>query len=257
MSTPDLSRRDADRIIDAPAESDHPVGHALQALCAPGTTAELLREDATIAQLRAARLAPAPRAGSRPGSRSAALGAVTATGLVVALTSGGFALAATGRLPDLPDLPGQAPSEQPSRHPSERVTQTVTQPPASPTGPVGGSLTVGASPTSQAATGKPSPKPTQAATGKPATKPTQAATGKPATKPTQAATGKPATKPTQAATGKPATKPTQAATGKPTAVPSATGQGQAPEASTPQTPGKPSHTGKPSEPGKPESTGRH
>ena len=61
MSTHHPSRRDADRILDAPAESDHPVGPALEALRAPGSTSELRGEDATVAAFHAARLSPAPR----------------------------------------------------------------------------------------------------------------------------------------------------------------------------------------------------
>ena len=118
MSTHHPSRRDADRILDAPAESDLPVGRALEALRAPGSTHELLREDATVAAFHAARLSPAPRTRSdmsRTTPRTAAVKAVAATGLVVALTSGGFALAATGHLPTLPD---QA---------SDRATEAVSQ----------------------------------------------------------------------------------------------------------------------------------
>ena len=89
-----------------PAESDDPVGRALEALRAPGSADELRREDATVAAFHAARLAPASRSmsGVAPTTpRAAAVRAVAATGLVVALTSGGFALAATGHLPTLPD----------------------------------------------------------------------------------------------------------------------------------------------------------
>ena len=113
MSTPDprLSRRDAERLLDAPAEHDSDLGWALTAARAPAHPSELHGEDAAAAAFQAARLSPAPstRIGyvspSRLGSRAAAR-AVIATGAVVALTSGGFALASTTGLPGLPDLPG-------------------------------------------------------------------------------------------------------------------------------------------------------
>jgi hypothetical protein len=113
MSTPDprLSRRDAERLLDAPAEHDSVLGWALTAASAPAHPSELHGEDAAAAAFQAARLSPAPssRRGyvspSRLGSRAAAR-AVIATGAVVALTSGGFALASTTGLPGLPDLPG-------------------------------------------------------------------------------------------------------------------------------------------------------
>ncbi len=102
-----LSRRDADRILDAPGESDAPVGRAIQALRAPGSGSELHREDATVAAFHAARLSPTsrPMSGVATSARSAAVRAVAATGLVVALSSGGFALAVV-RAPADPAGPG-------------------------------------------------------------------------------------------------------------------------------------------------------
>ena len=113
MSTPDprLSRRDAERLLDAPAEHDSALGQALTAASAPAHPRELRGEDTAAAAFQAARLSPAPasRSGyvspSRLGSRAAAR-AVVATGAVVALTSGGFALASSTDLPGLPNLPG-------------------------------------------------------------------------------------------------------------------------------------------------------
>ena len=113
MSTPDprLSRRDAERLLDAPAEHDSVLGWALTAASAPAHPSELRGEDTAAAAFHAARLSPAPssRSGyvspSRLGSRAAAR-AVVATGVVVALTSGGFALASSTDLPGLPGLPG-------------------------------------------------------------------------------------------------------------------------------------------------------
>lgn len=113
MSTPDprLSRRDAERLLDAPAEHDNLLGWALTAAGAPAHAEELRREDATVAAFHAARVSPAPasRTGyvspSRLGGR-AATRAVVATGAVVALMSGGFAVASSADLPGVPDLPG-------------------------------------------------------------------------------------------------------------------------------------------------------
>ncbi|MBD3923761.1 hypothetical protein IEZ26_03940 [Nocardioides cavernae] len=113
MSTPDprLSRRDAERLLDAPAEHDNVLGWALTAASAPAHPSELHGEDAAAAAFQSARLSPAPstRSGyvspSRLGGR-AATRAVIATGAVVALTSGGFALASSTDLPGLPGFPG-------------------------------------------------------------------------------------------------------------------------------------------------------
>ena len=105
-----LSRRQAERIIDAstrPArtESDHAVGPVLDALRAPARESELRREDATVAAFHTARLTPptSTRSDMSLTARSAATRAAIATGVVVALSTGGFALAATDHLPTLPD----------------------------------------------------------------------------------------------------------------------------------------------------------
>lgn len=133
MSTPDprLSRRDAERLLDAPAEHDSVLGWALTAASAPAHAEELRREDAAVAAFHASRVSPAPatRTGyvspSRLGSRAAAR-AVVATGAVVALMSGGFALASSADLPgvpglpDLPALPGQA---------ADQATESVAEAP--------------------------------------------------------------------------------------------------------------------------------
>ena len=132
MSNHHLSRRDVERIVGAPGESDHPVGPALEALRAPGSTSELLREDATVAAFRAARLAPAAVSRTRVSPRtprSAAARAVAATGLVVALGSGGFALSASGHLPTLPDRA----SDRASDRATEAVALRTTAPSESPT----------------------------------------------------------------------------------------------------------------------------
>ena len=64
MSTPDprLSRRDAERLLDAPAEHDSVLGWALTAASAPAHAEELRREDAAAAAFHAARVSPAPAA---------------------------------------------------------------------------------------------------------------------------------------------------------------------------------------------------
>ena len=143
MSSHHLSRRDADRILDAPAESDPPSAARWRRCGAPGSADELRREDAAVAAFHAARLAPAPRTMSgmsRHPPRTAAVRAVAATGLVVALTSGGFALAATGHLPTLPDQASDPATEAVAQRtaprrpsPSETATETptATTPPTS------------------------------------------------------------------------------------------------------------------------------
>ena len=133
MTDHHLSRRDADRILDAPAESGRPVAEVLEALRAPVTADELRREDAAVTAFHVARLAPSPRSrrGMSPTTpRTAAVRALAATGLVVALTSGGFALAATGHLPTLPDQASDTATEAVARHstsPSESPSETVTE----------------------------------------------------------------------------------------------------------------------------------
>lgn len=263
MNDRPLSRRDAERILAAPAESGRPVGESLEALRAPGTDAELRREDAAVAAFHVARLAPAPStrsAGSLTAPRAAAVRAVVATGLVVAVTSGGFALAATGHLPVLPDLASDTATEAVA---SSRTSATQT-PSATPTRSSGGSSSESGDDASDdsgddTGTGAPSAGATSSGTAtETATAPTPDLAG--LCRAFQAhdrsghgnslasaaftalataaggegaiaiycvtlvgeppATGRPTSLPTQAATGKPSAKPTQAATGKPTAKPS-------------------------------------
>lgn len=291
-----LSRRDADRILDAPGESDHPVGQAIQALRASGSTAELRREDATLASFHAARLSPTsrPMSGAATSARSAAVRAVAATGLVVVLTSGGFALAASGHLPTLPDQASDTATEAVAQRnaprpasPSETTTATTSE--ASPEAETAvasettletttaETTTTEATPTvSDAATTAPTPNLTGLCTAYQAndksahgqaldsaafTALAAAAGGKDAVATfcvgligEPKATGKPTAKPTQAATGKPTAKPTQAATGKPTTRPTPTGQPTA--APSPTDKGKPSEAGEPTGKDKPEKTGK-
>lgn len=105
-----LSRRESERLLDDPAAHDSALGWALSAANAPAHRGELRREDAAVAAFHAARLSPPPATRSNYVSpsalgRRAAARAVVATGAIVALTSGGFALASSV---DLPTLPGQA-----------------------------------------------------------------------------------------------------------------------------------------------------
>ena len=117
-----LSRRESERLLDDPAAHDSALGWALSAAKAPAHRGELRREDAEVAAFHAARLSPPPATRSgyvSPSSlgRRAAARAVVATGAVVALTSGGFALASSV---DLPTLPGQA---------SDRASESVAKAP--------------------------------------------------------------------------------------------------------------------------------
>ena len=118
-----LSRREAERLLDAPAAHDSALGRALSAAGAPAHPDELRREDAAVAAFHSARLSPPPAtrkafvSPTRLGSR-AAIHAVVATGAVVAMASGGFALAGSVDLPGLPSLPGQA---------SDRATEAVSR----------------------------------------------------------------------------------------------------------------------------------
>jgi hypothetical protein len=145
MTAPDphLSRRDAERLLDTPAEHDSALGWALTAASAPAFPDELRREDAAVAAFHAARLAPPPASRSgfvsptRLGSRAAAR-AVVATGAVVALTSGGFALADSAHLPLLPDRA------------SDRATESVARTPGSVSTSPGASSTSASGPSSSA-----------------------------------------------------------------------------------------------------------
>ena len=138
---PPINRRQAERILDAPADSAHPVAEVLNATTAPPRAEELRREDAAVAAFHSARLTPTTRSHDMTKPRSAAARAILATGVVVALTSGGFALAATDRLPSLPDQASDQATESvaknrataaPTTTPTE-PTETVTTPTETPT----------------------------------------------------------------------------------------------------------------------------
>lgn len=120
-----LSRRQAELIIDAPAESEHAVAAVLDALRAPARASELRRESATLAALHTARATPptSTRSDMSITARSAATRAAIATGVVVALSTGGFALAATDQLPTLPDQASDQATESVAK---SRATSTAT-----------------------------------------------------------------------------------------------------------------------------------
>jgi hypothetical protein len=136
-----LSRRDAERLLDAPAEHDHVLGRALSTAAGPAHTDELRREDATVAAFHTARLSPAPSRRShfvsptRLGSRAAAQ-ALVATAAVVALASGGFALSGSIQLPSLPgqasDRATESVAEAPQPTPTSSEAPTTTAPAGSP-----------------------------------------------------------------------------------------------------------------------------
>ena len=144
MNDPDLhlTRRASERLLDDPAAYDHVLGWALSAVKSPARSSELRREDLEVSAFHASRLAPPPTTRSNfvsPAAlgRRAAARAVIATGAVVALTSGGFALASSV---DLPMLPGRA---------SDQATTSVAR---TPKATETTSLTSATSPTSSAPT---------------------------------------------------------------------------------------------------------
>lgn len=131
-----LSRRGAERLLDAPASHDSALGRALSEANAPAHSGELRREDATVAAFHTARLTPSPTSRSnyvsptKLGSRAAAR-AVIATAAVVALTSGGFALANSAHLPLLPDQASDQATESVAKTP--KPTETTTETTETPT----------------------------------------------------------------------------------------------------------------------------
>jgi hypothetical protein len=138
---PPLSRRDAERLLDDPAASGSALGTALSAAGAPARPGELRREDAEVAAFHAARLTPPPTTRSNFVSptrlgRRAATRAVIATGAVVALTSGGFALASSAHLPTLPGQASDQASASVAKTPTPtETTDTATQTPGESTEP--------------------------------------------------------------------------------------------------------------------------
>lgn len=131
-----LTRRETESILDAPVEPASRLSGLLGALRAPARPAELRREDLAVAAFHTARLEPVTSTRSvMTTPRRAATRAVVATGIVVTLASGGFALAATD---NLPTLPGQASDQatasvakvQAAASESETVDPTETTQPA-------------------------------------------------------------------------------------------------------------------------------
>jgi len=122
-----LSRREAERLLDDPAGHGSALGSALAAAAGPAQPGELGREDAAAAVFQRTAMVPSPGDSpavvpvSRSGGR-AALRAVVATSAVVALATGGFALAGSADLPHIPGLPGQA---------SDRATESAAKDPQS------------------------------------------------------------------------------------------------------------------------------
>ncbi|WP_310529271.1 hypothetical protein [Nocardioides sp.] len=130
-----LSRHQTERILSAPAGSDPTVGPVLDALRAPARDRELLRENAAVSVFHAARVTPPPITRSdMTTARSAATRAAIATGVIVAVTSGGFALAATGHLPALPDQASDQATDSVAQ--SRATTAPTLTPTATPTADV-------------------------------------------------------------------------------------------------------------------------
>jgi hypothetical protein len=155
MRTPDHhpTRREAEQLLDDPAAHGSALGSLLSAAAAPALPGELRREDAEVAAFHRARLTPSTARAAgyvsprRLASRAAAR-AVIATGAVVALTTGGFALANSAHLPG---LPGQA---------SDQATESVAKSPKPTSASTDTSTSTSASaPTSSEAPGETSGAP--------------------------------------------------------------------------------------------------
>lgn len=156
--TSHLSRRDAERLLADPAASDSALGTVLAAAGGTARPGELRREHEAVTAFQSALLSPPPA--SRAGfvsptalGRRAAARAVVATGAVVALTTGGFALANSAHLPILPgqasdqatesvaktpkpsDTPSQTPGETSSETPGETPGETPKETESDTTGP--------------------------------------------------------------------------------------------------------------------------
>src|SRR5688572_11758431 len=152
--TSHLSRRDAERLLADPAASDSALGTVLAAAAGTARPGGLPREHEAVTTFQSALLStpPASRAGfvspTALGRRAAAR-AVVATGAVVALATGGFALANSAHLPILPGQasdqatesvaktpkPTDTPSETPSETSSETPGETPKETEADTTGP--------------------------------------------------------------------------------------------------------------------------
>lgn len=132
MRAPDHhpTRREAEQLLDDPAAHRSALGTLLSAAAAPALPGELRREDAEVAAFRRARLAPSTATAGfvsprRLASRAAAR-AVIATGAVVALTTGGFALANSAHLPGLPGQASDQATESVAKNPQPSTTSSTT-----------------------------------------------------------------------------------------------------------------------------------
>lgn len=126
-----LSRRDAERLLADPAASDSALGTVLAAAGATARPGELRREDSAAASFQAARLTPSPTTRSNYVSpttlgKRAATRAVIATGAVVAMASGGFALANSAHLPTLPGQASDQATESVAKTPKPTETPSAT-----------------------------------------------------------------------------------------------------------------------------------
>jgi hypothetical protein len=150
---PHLSRREAERLLDDPTAVPSALGTALAAAGAPARANELAREDAEVAAFHTARLSPSPTLRSNFVSptllgKRAATRAIVATGAVVALTTGGFALANSAHLPT---LPGQA-SDQATESVAKSRTSDATGTESTTTEPTATESAVTEAPTTDATT---------------------------------------------------------------------------------------------------------
>lgn len=129
-----LTRRESERLLDDPAAHDNALGGVLSAAKAPARSSELRREAAEVTAFHAARLTPPPATRSNYVSpstlgRRAAARAVIATGAIVALTSGGFALANSAHLPTLPGQASDQATESVAKTPKPTETTEATTSP--------------------------------------------------------------------------------------------------------------------------------
>jgi hypothetical protein len=123
-----LTRRDAEQLLSDPSSSSHALGPVLDAARSSQVRSALPGEEVAVAAFVASRFAAAHQGVPVvPPVRKTVTKALAATGLVVALTSGGVALAATGHLPVLPDQASDRATESVAKHatPSETTTETT------------------------------------------------------------------------------------------------------------------------------------
>ena len=129
--TSHLSRRDAERLLADPAASDSVLGTVLAAAGGTARPGELRRENDAVTTFHSARVttSPASRAGFVSPTalgRRAASRAVVATGAVVALATGGLALASSAGLPLLPGPASDQANESVAKAPKPTETSSET-----------------------------------------------------------------------------------------------------------------------------------